>query len=406
MIEASSQKLAPRGLVAILAGVQLSHILDFVILMPLGPQLMRALAIDTQQFSLLVSVYTLSAAVSCFLASLVMDRFDRRRVLLAVYAGLVVGTLACGMAPSFAWLLLARVVTGLFGGLLQAIILAIIGDVVPRDEQGRATGMVMAAFAVSSVLGVPLGLAIANNFGWNATFLAIVMFSALNWLLAWWQVPPVRAHLNVAKNTAVTSDIWLLVANPATWMASLLIVSMMSIFAFFPFISPFLVQVLGVSEDSLPQIYLVQGLATMLSTPLIGKLCDRYGPRNVFISCSLIAMGLILVFSHLQSASLALVILLNAALAAIGIGRMTPSMHLINRSVGSEQRGSFMTLVAGVQQLAASGASYLGGLLLSGAEGMRQFGQVGVIVAVTMLVSIAISLRVRSAETSLNTLQV
>lgn len=406
MVESSGSTLMPRGLVAVLAGVQLSHILDFVILMPLGPQLMRALAIDTHQFSLLVSVYTFSAAISCFLASLVMDRFDRRKVLLGVYAGLVVGTLACGMASSFSSLLLARVVTGLFGGLLQAIILAIIGDVVPRAEQGRATGMVMAAFAVSSVLGVPLGLAIANRFGWNATFLAIVLFSGLNWAMVWWKVPPVRVHLNVTANAAVVGDMKSLLLNPATWMASLLIISMMSIFAFFPFISPFLVQVLGVSEDSLPQIYLVQGLTTMLSTPVIGKLCDRYGPRQVFISCSLIAMGLILVFSHLQSASLAVVIMLNAALAAIGIGRMTPSMHLINRSVGSEQRGSFMTLVAGVQQLAASGASYLGGLLLSGAEGMRQFGQVGVIVAVTMVLSIAISLKVRSAETSLNTVRV
>ena len=397
-MDARVQNRSYMPVVLILAGVQLSHILDFVILMPLGPQLMRALVIDTQQCSLLVSVYTFSAAISCFLASLVMDRFDRRQVLLAIYAGLVLGTFLCGMASSFAVLVSARVVTGVFGGLLQAIILSIIGDLVPAKEQGKATGIVMAAFAVSSVLGVPLGLAVANQFGWQMTFIGIGVFSVINWLLASWRVPSIKGHVAVGTKPQVWADLGALLGSPAMWLASLLIVSMMSIFALFPFISPFLVEVVGVSEMTLPQIYLVQGLATMIAAPLFGKMSDRFGPKRVFIVCSLAATVLVLMFSHLGSASLTNVLLLNTLLAAIGIGRMTPSMDLINRSVTSAQRGNFMTLVAAVQQLAASGASYLGGLMLSGVKGMGNFGYVGIMVAVSMVLSIGISVLIRSAD--------
>ena len=392
--------------VLILAGVQLSHILDFVILMPLGPQLMRLMAIDTQDFSLLISVYTFSAAVSCFLASLVMDRFDRRRVLLTIYTGLVVGTLVCALAHSFQLLLFARMITGVFGGLLQAIILSIIGDLVPAHDRGKATGIVMAAFAVASVLGVPLGLAIANQFGWNVTFFAIAGFSLINLLLACRFVPPVNTHLLSCDSTSIRAtlgtELLALISSPAMWLAWLLTLSMMSIFALFPFVSPFLVQVLGFSESTLPQIYLAQGLASIVMAPIIGRLTDRYGPKLIFVVCSVLTGGLILVFSHLTVASLTLVLSLNTLMAAIGVGRMTPSMDLINRSVGSAQRGSFMTLVAAVQQLAASGASYLGGVMLSGEGGMKHFGVVGSAVAVSMVVSIGVSLFFKAAESGSN----
>jgi predicted MFS family arabinose efflux permease len=386
--------------VLILAGVQLSHILDFVILMPLGPQLMRVLKIGTQEFSQLVSVYTLSAALSCFLASIIMDRFDRKRVLLTIYAGLVFGTFMCGLARTYEFLLVARIVTGLFGGLLQAIILSIVGDLVPQDHRGRATGMIMAAFAVSSVAGVPLGLAIANRFGWYATFLSIGALSLVNLVLAWLRIPNMQSHIQKTPAAAIFGEFQDLLRSPAMWLAALLIVSMMSVFALFPFVSPFLVQIVGIEEGNLPEVYFVQGIATIFAAPFVGKMSDRHGSKLVFILCSTLSIGLVAVFTHLQASSLTVVLVLNTLVAAIGMGRMTPSMDLINRSVSSKQRGGFMTLVASVRQLAASAAAYLGGLLLSGNRGMANFGTVGTIVALTMAVSIVICTFMKPAEHS------
>ena len=352
---------------------------------------MRILSINTQQFSMLVSVYTLSAAISCFIASTVMDRFDRKRVLIGIYSGLVLGTFLCGFARSYEVLLAARVITGLFGGLLQAIILSIIGDVVPENHRGKATGIVMAAFAVSSVAGVPIGLAIANNFSWYATFFSIGIFSLINLLLAWYRLPAMNTHMQRSSTISLSREFGNLLTHRSTWLAWLLIISMMSIFALFPFISPFLIQILGFSESNLPEIYLAQGIATIICAPYIGKLSDRFGSKKIFIICSGLSIGTVLIFTHLETASLALVIALNTIMAAVGIGRMAPSMDMINRSVGSEQRGSFNTLVAAVQQLAASGASYLGGMLLSGTKGMGNFGAVGSLVAGSMVISIGIS---------------
>jgi len=384
--------------VLLLAGVQLSHVLDFVILMPLGPMLTRALGISTQSFSWLVSVYTLSAALSCLLAAFVMDRFDRKKVLVLIYSGLVLGTFMCAASTNFELLLAARVITGFFGGLLQSIILAIVGDIVPADHRGRATGTIMAAFAVSSVVGVPLGLAIANKYGWQATFFAIAGFSLVNLGLVMWRVPKLDGHIGTDDKSSIASEFANLMKSPTTWTAWMLIISMMSVFGMFPFISQFIVQILGIDESRLPQIYLVQGLATMIAAPLMGRLSDLFGAKKVFIICSVLSTFFVTWFTHLETATLLTVITLNTVMAAIGIGRMTPSMDLISRSVIARKRGSFMTLVAAVQQLAASGAAYAGGVILSGHKGMAAFPVVGLLVAATMALSVGVSAKMITVE--------
>ena len=386
------------AIVLILAVVQLSHILDFVLLMPLGPQLMRALTIDVEKFSQLVAVYTLSAALSCFLASFIMDRLDRRSLLLFIYGGLILGTFGCGLAPSFSLLLGARIITGIFGGLLQAIILSILADVIPLERRGRATGMVMGAFAVSSVAGVPLGLAIANRFGWNMPFLALGCVSLGNWGLVWLKIPPIRDHIATRAHDDRLGDSVSIFRNANTAVSVLLIVSMMTVFAMFPFVSPFLVNIVGIQEQDLPQIYLVGGLASLVATPLIGFMSDKFGSRQVFVGCTALSMVAVFFFSRLQASTLAVALTLNALVGAVGVGRMTPSMNLISRSVSSRQRGSFMGLIAAVQQLAASAASYAGGLILGGSAGMQNFSLIGAIVAISMLVSIGLCFLFRPVQ--------
>ena len=398
--EHSSDAQAPRRellLVLILAGVQFSHIMDFVIMMPLGPQLMRVFGIAPKQFGLVVSVYTLSASVSCFLAALFMDRFDRKRVLVCIYAGLVIGTFLCGMAPTFSALVAARVVTGIFGGLLQAVILSIIGDVVHPSRRGQATGMVMAAFAVASVVGVPIGLSIANHFGWQMTFILLAIVSALNFILAVRFLPPVRGHLARPQVAAgVLTDMLSLLSLRATWVAIALISTMMSIFAMMPFVSAFLVTVVGITEGDLPTVYMFAGVASFFISPTIGRLSDRWGARRIFVSSSIVAIPAIILFSLLKQAGLVMAISLNTLVAAVGAARMTPSLTLINSSVTSERRGRFMTLIASVQQLFAAVASYGGGMILGeGSAGLDRFPVLGAIVAASMLLSSLLSFLIK-----------
>ncbi|MCX6106145.1 MAG: MFS transporter [Proteobacteria bacterium] len=380
--EHSSDAQAPRRellLVLILAGVQFSHIMDFVIMMPLGPQLMRVFGIAPKQFGLVVSVYTLSASVSCFLAALFMDRFDRKRVLVSIYAGLVIGTFLCGLAPTFSALVAARVVTGIFGGLLQAVILSIIGDVVHPSRRGQATGMVMAAFAVASVVGVPIGLSIANHFGWQMTFILLAVVSALNFILAVRFLPPIREHLARPQVAAgVLTDMVRLLSLRATC------------------VSAFLVTVVGITEGDLPTVYMFAGVASFFISPTIGRLSDRWGARRIFVSSSIVAIPAIILFSLLKQASLVMAISLNTLVAAVGAARMTPSLTLINSSVTSERRGRFMTLIASVQQLFAAVASYGGGMILGeGSAGLDRFPVLGAIVAASMLLSSLLSFLIK-----------
>ncbi|WP_375438196.1 MFS transporter [uncultured Hymenobacter sp.] len=127
-------------LLALLAAVQFTNILDFVIMMPLGPQLMPALGIVPRQFGLVISAYTFSAGATG-LAAAFLDRFNRKTALLALYLGFGLGTVACALAPTYHWLVAARALTGAFGGVLGSLVLAIVGDAVPESRRGQAIGL-------------------------------------------------------------------------------------------------------------------------------------------------------------------------------------------------------------------------------------------------------------------------
>ena len=250
------------------------------------------------------------------------------------------------------------------------------------------------------MIGVPIGLTVANNYGWQATFLTLAALSSLNLLLAFRELPQVNAHLTERRAAVgVFAGMFDLLRMPNTWVAITLIVMMMSIFAFTPFVSPFLVTVVGISEADLPTVYMFAGVASFIVSPAIGKLSDRFGARRIFISSSVIAVPAMLIFSGLQRSTLAVAVAWNTLVAAVGAARMTPSLTLINNSVSSEQRGRFMTLIGSVQQLSAAVASYCGGLLLGdSAAGLERFAILGAIVASSMVVSSVLSLFVRPAQ--------
>src|SRR5215204_6463378 len=168
-----------RTILLLLAVLNFTHIMDFMIMMPLGNYLMPYFDISSQQFSMLVAAYTFSAGISGFLAAFFVDGYGRKKVLMFAYAGFLIGTLFCALAPAYEFLLASRVVAGLFGGLIAAQVLSIVADLVPYERRGAAMGMIMAAFSAASVFGVPFGLYIANLFNWHAPFFFVVILGVL-----------------------------------------------------------------------------------------------------------------------------------------------------------------------------------------------------------------------------------
>jgi predicted MFS family arabinose efflux permease len=273
-----------RILLITLAAINFTNIMDFMIMMPLGPQLIRYFDITPQQFTLLVSAYTFSAGISGFFAAFIVDRFDRKSFLRFLFFGFLVGTLACGLAPTYELLLTARIFTGVFGGVLGAIILAIVGDVIPFEKRGQAMGMIMAAFSVASALGVPFGIFLANMFSWHAPFIFLAIFGLPVMFLIWKYIPSITAHIHnkdvrpnpIAILRAITSD-------PNQRKAiTLMMVLMFGHFSIIPLLSPFMVSNVGFEEYQLTYIYAIGGILTIFSSPLIGKWADKYGKRKIF----------------------------------------------------------------------------------------------------------------------------
>jgi predicted MFS family arabinose efflux permease len=281
--DAKATLASERLLVLMLASVQFISIVDFMIIMPLGPQLMRKLAIGPQQFGLVVSSYTIAAGLAGLVASSLVDRFGRKAAFLGLDAGFLIGTFLCGLAPTYATLVLARVLTGAFGGILGGLALAIIGDVFPEERRGRATGALMSGFALASVAGVPFGLYLGTHFGWHVPFILLGIVGCPVWALAAWTLPPLRDHLSKASSAHPLRVVFETFTQSNHLNAFALIVMLMvAAFTIFPYMSPFLVSNIGMTEDALGLVYIAGGAVTLFSAPLTGRLADRYGKLRVF----------------------------------------------------------------------------------------------------------------------------
>ncbi|MDQ4141708.1 MAG: MFS transporter, partial [Bacteroidota bacterium] len=227
-------------LLFILAVVQFTHIIDFVIMMPLGPQLMRVFSINPKQFGLLVSAYTFAAAFSGFISTFFIDKFDRKNALLALYFGFIVGTFCCAIAPNYQILMLARVLAGAFGGVIGALVFSIIGDVVPEHRRGSATGKVMAAFSAASIIGIPVGLYLASLSSWHAPFYGLTALSLLVLFIAIKFLPTMRGHLtNAVQQKPVKLVMDILTNKNLMWALFLMIMLTIAGFTVVPFISPY-----------------------------------------------------------------------------------------------------------------------------------------------------------------------
>jgi predicted MFS family arabinose efflux permease len=384
-------------LILVLSAVQFTHISDFVLMMPLGPQFKKDLSLSDQQFGFLVSAYAFSAALAGLLAAWFIDRFDRKTALLWLYAGFTAGTLCCAAATNYAMLLAARAVTGAFGGVVAASILAIVGDAFPGPRRGRAMGAIMSAFSVASIAGVPAGLYLANLLNWRAPFVALAALSAAVFVLVIFVLPSMRGHLVRGRQI---SNVWSILIQPTHLRAYLLMTALvLSTFMIVPYLASYLVANTGRTEEELPYVYLCGGLVTLVTMTLIGWLSDRFGKLLMFRVLALFTLVPILLVTNLPPVSLLTALLISTLFMVTTSGRMVPAMALITASAAPHNRGSFLSVNASVQQSAAGLAAALGGVLLgSGANGtITGFPLVGGLACGAALLSVWLAGRLRPA---------
>jgi predicted MFS family arabinose efflux permease len=378
------------GLLLLLASVQFTNVLDFVIMMPLAPWAKEQFAITSEQFGHAVGAYGIASAVSSLLAAKYLDRFPRKAVLLAMYAGFTVSTLLCGLAVTYGQLVAARGLAGAFGGVLGSAVMAIIGDVFADYRRGTAMGVVMSAFAVSSVVGIPAGLGLAQAFGTvGAPFVGLAGLSAMVWLGAARVFPRIPAHPDrrpVPLRALVmnANHLVALAFTTALVMGSFLVV---------PFLADSMVANAGQAKEDMPIVYAIAGGFTFFSTNLVGRLADRYGKRRVFRVMGLATIVMLLVVTNLPPIPLWVAVVVATAFMVTSSARMVPAQALIAGSTVPAMRGGFMSLNSAVQSAAMGLSSFVGGALIHQTADGRLPGYpvVGLVGAATALASLVLA---------------
>ena len=378
-----------------LAGIQFTHIVDFMVMMPLGPQFTQLFNITDAHFGLLVSAYTFSAGASGLLASLYVDRFSRKKLLLTLYVLFALSTLACGLAPTYDTLMVARIAAGAFGGVLAALSQTIVADVIPFERRGRAMGIVMSSFALASVAGVPLGLFLAAQFNWHTPFFAIAGVCALLAIGAWVTLPPLAEHLQNQRSSPLANIAEVL--RDTNHQKALAFTAMMMIagFTVIPYIAIYTTANGGLTTQQVPYVYLLGGAATLFTSRWIGKLTDSVGKAKMFSIMAIfsaVAVGLVA-----TSAPFGLWgILLVTTIMFIGMnGRMVPGMALATSAANPKLRGTFMALNSAVQSAAMGLAAFVGGLVITrNAQGLIQYFWVNALIgAVASVLSVLLARR-------------
>ncbi|BDA80469.1 MFS transporter [Leptospira kobayashii] len=387
-----------KAIIFILAALQFLHILDFVIMMPLGPVFKESFKITASQFGLLVASYTLSAGIFGLIGTFFLDRFDRKPALLIVYFGFALGTLLCAFAPTFNTLIIARIVAGGFGGAIGTLVLSIIGDIIPVFRRGKATGIVMSAFSLASVIGIPIGLSLANKFGWHSPFLGLATLSFLLLPIAYKVLPDIRIHLD---NKNLDESKWASIRTVFTRKSHYFSFAFMSTlmfggFTIIPFLAPFLVSNVGMTKEQLPYLYFFGGLFTFFTSRYIGILSDRYGKYNTYAVLAVLAVIPVSVITTLGKTPLAVTLTITTFFMIIVSGRMVPAFALVTSSVEPKIRGSFMSFNSAIQQFASALASILAGYILTEEPGgeLVNFEIVGMIAVFCLLFSVYLASKI------------
>lgn len=394
-------KINESVLLLILAAVNFTHIMDFVVMAPLSPILRDELHISTRQFGFLLSSYTLSAAAAGVIGSFFIDKFDRRNSLLFLYVGFTVSNLACAVSNDYYSFMAARILAGGFGGVLGSVILSVVGDVVPQERRGKATGIVMSAFSAASVVGIPTGIYLANKINWHAPFYLLTILSALVLVAAWLYMPSVTSHMNNPNKKSTIENIIDLFGTPnVRWSFLFMLLLMIAGLTVVPFLSDYIVRNVGMAKEDLGLIYICGGLATVVSSPLAGRLADTFGKQRVFVLAAVLSMIPIYVMTHLPPSPYGVILSFSTLFFIFFGARFVPAMSMMTSSVEMRQRGSFMSINSSVQQIGSSIAVALAGFVVhNAADGsLINFDLCGLIAIAATIGCIFVSFKVKQVS--------
>jgi predicted MFS family arabinose efflux permease len=352
-------------IIVILALLQFTIILDFMIISPLGDLLMKKLDLGTPQFGSVVSIYAISAGVSGILAAGFADKFDRKKLLLFFYTGFLIGTICCGFAWNYHTLLIARLVTGVFGGVVGSISFAILTDIFSLQQRGRVMGFVQMAFAGSQILGVPIGIVLANRWGWHSTFFMVAGLALVIGIVVLIRMQPLIGHLAIQRDKTPIQHLWHTIQKK-DYRIGFLATAMVSMggFMIMPFTSAFLVNNVGILQEKLPIIFFSTGIASMIIMPVVGRLSDRVDKFKIFAAGSLLASIMIVIYTNLTPVPIWIVIIINIVLFMGIMSRMVPATTLNSAVPEPYDRGAYMSINSSLQQMAGGLAALFAGFIV------------------------------------------
>jgi predicted MFS family arabinose efflux permease len=384
--------------IVILAFTQFTVILDFMVMSPLGDMLIKSMSLTPSQFGFAVSAYAISAGVSGFLTAGFADRFDRKHLLLFFYVGFIAGTLCCGLAHTYWMLVAARIITGIFGGVIGSISMAIVADLFALEQRGRAMGFMQMGFGASQVLGIPIGLYLANIWGWQAPFLMIVGLSSMIWLTALVKLQPVNRHLSIQSDKSPITHLLHTVAK-RHYRIGFMATACLSLggFMMMPWGSAFAINNLKLTYAQLPILFMVAGVATLIIMPIIGKLSDKMEKFTMFAAASIWMAIVVVIYTHLTPVPFWMVLALNVVMMMGIMSRMVPSMALVTALPEMKDRGAFMSVNSSLQQIAGGIAAGVGGMVVvqqTKQSPLEHYDTLGFVVVAIVLVNIFLVYRV------------
>ena len=397
------KQLSERSLLLLLAAVQFTHIVDFMVMMPLGPQLMRDLHIGPARFSTLVAAYTVSSGVFGLLAAPFIDRFDRRKLLLFAYGGFIGGTLFCALSANASMLLMGRALSGTFGGLSLAMVMSIISDVVPPERRAAAMGVIMAAFSAAAAVGVPFGLQLAEQFRWEAPFFMLAGIAVAVWTVVFLRLPAVRGHLHHHQDDPMRAFKELLRDTNAGRALLFMTATVFGHFAIIPLLSPYLVGNVGVPERDLFLVYLTGGVLTVFTAPVVGRMADSLGRKQVFTALVAVACLVTLWISNSGHLPLWVVLVQAGGFFVFASGRFIPGQAIMTLAVPASRRGAFMSLSGCARDLAMGLASTVAGwIVVQEPSGrLKHFNLIGWMAVAAAIISVWLASRVRVEDVAM-----
>ncbi len=376
-------------IIFLLAILQFTIVLDFMILAPLGDILMKSMNMSTKQFGTVVSAYAISACISGIFAAGFADKFDRKKLLLFFYAGFILGTYFCAISYNYETLFIARIITGLFGGVIGSISMAIITDIFSIHQRGKVMGFVQMAFGGSQILGIPIGLVLANYWSWHATFYMVLILSILLGIALVMKLNPLTEHLKLINNKNALQHL-LQTIKKKDYRIGFLATALLSMggFMIMPFSTAFIVNNIHIAQSQVAIIFFFTGIFSIIIMPIVGKLSDKYDKLMIFGIGTIIAIVMVVIYTHLSPVPIWLVIIVNIVLFIGIMSRMVPATALNSAVPDAYDRGAYMSINSSLQQFAGGIAALFSGLVVvqkSKNSPIENFDVLGYVMVVLML---------------------